>query len=148
MCCSKRMAAAASSFPPRGQAGRTFFWRSPRCRREGASCSALAEAVEGDDLGGRAVLVGQWLRSRLRGGQAADRFRLGGRRLREFQGEINRRIGKAAERRQGDRLPLQLLLETQRHRERLFADLEIPELVLQDDRHLFRKALAQTVRDA
>ena len=35
-----------------------FFWPSPRCRREGASCSALAEAVEGDDLGGRAVLVG------------------------------------------------------------------------------------------
>src|SRR6476660_9925037 len=129
MCCSKRMAAAASSFPPRGQAGRTFGQRRAAGERV-FPCSALAEAVEGDDLGGRAVLVGRWLCSRLGGRQAADRVRLGGRRFCELQGKIDRRIGKAADRRKRDRQPLQLLLEAERHRERLVADLEIPELVL------------------
>src|ERR1041385_3638573 len=150
MCCSKRMAAAASSCPPRGQAGQAF-WPSIRFRPGGSPFSStLAEAVEGDDFGSCAFVFRRAFRLRrsLWSGETADGFRLRHNRSTELQNEIYRRIGKGAGRRKRDCQPLQLLLEAEGHRERLFADLEVPELVLQDDRHLFRKALAQAVRDA
>src|SRR5262249_10963930 len=76
----------------------------------GSGALALAEAVEGDDLGGRTLVCHRGVRFRrgFRGRQAADRFRLSRGGGREFQNEIDGRIGKAADRLEGDRQPLQL----------------------------------------
>ena len=50
---------------------------------------------------------------------------------------------KLRDRRERDRQPLELLLKAQRDRKRVVADLEIPELVLQHDRHLVGKRSQQ-----
>src|SRR3954449_10568838 len=97
--------------------------------------SALAEAVEGDDFAGRL-----FLRAVLRLRRCIDgRRQLGGIvrpdfRTGEFEREIDRRVGEAADRGKRDGQALELLLEAQRDRKRLLAELEIPVLVLQDDR--------------
>src|SRR5882672_4211687 len=95
---------------------------SPACRaigpRLGAGgpglASALAEFVEGDDLG-RGLLLRRFFGLGRRGAsgrwQAADRLRLRWR-PGEFEREIDRRIGKAADCGERDGQALELLLKT------------------------------------
>src|SRR5581483_6280748 len=107
---------------------------------------SFPEAVEGDDFGGRSLrgLGGGWGGYRRR-----HSCRLGGLlfRHRKFERKIDRRVGKAADRGKGNRQAFELLLETEGDREALLADLEVPELVLEHDRHFLGIALAQAVRN-
>src|SRR5436190_8412825 len=150
---SQRLRRAESSFRKRGQAGSravTRSWMSMlgldgRDARD-PSRLALAEAVEGDDFAGR-LLFGLLLRVRRRldcrrqsGGIVRPDFRAG-----EFEREIDRWIGEAADRGERDRQAFELLLEAQGDRKRLLADFEVPVLVLQHDRHLAGVLAAQIV---
>src|SRR3954464_8987637 len=110
----------------------------------GPGGSALTEAVEGNDFAGRLFLFAILrLRpcvdgGRQLGGIVRSDFRAG-----EFEREIDRWVGEAADRGERDRQALELLLEAKRDRKRLLAELEIPVLVLQDDRHLAGVLAAQ-----
>ena len=64
----------------------------------------------------------------------------------ELQPELHRRIDEALDRVERHQQPLRHAAERQADLERLVADLQIPELVLQDDGHLLRILLAQPRR--
>src|SRR5690606_22919728 len=113
----------------------------------------LAAEIDGNDV--RAVLIRA-------NGLLAAAFRLAFRRVVfglfvrggfdvgdsgvELQPEVDRRVDEGRDCREGN---LQLgrdLVEAQSDLEAVIVDRQIPELVLQDDRHLVREALAQMLR--
>src|SRR5579872_647891 len=121
----------------------------PQVRR----VSLLAEAIEPYDLAaalavraGRRrrpgsgqgidlVRFGAWPLPRSGGIRIAGGFRLGGL---ELESELHRRIEERRDRIERDRQSLRDAAERQPDRERVVVDRKIPELILQDDRHLFR----------
>ena len=92
-------------------------------------------AVDGPRLG--AGLGGQRQRGRL--GSFAIRLVA----ERELQTELDAGIGKDPQGRERDDETLGLVIEAQRHTERIVADVQVPELVLQDDGHLRRVSAVQ-----
>src|SRR5439155_18564381 len=104
----------------------------------------LSELVERHDLGGLPRSIRQQLVRGLRG------QRRGARRLCrsdvELQGEVDRRVGKAHDCSKGDGQLLRLVVKAQGNRKVLLPDVESPELMLQDDRHLFGIFGLQVVR--
>src|SRR5690606_39148379 len=108
----------------------------------------LAEAVEADNLLGRAaglggclglyrLLVGRWLSRRLVGPLDV-----------ELQAELHRRIEEAFDGGEGDTENLSLAVEGKADLEACLGDLEVPELVLQNDGHLLVVLLEQTLADS
>jgi hypothetical protein len=65
----------------------------------------------------------------------------------ELQAELHRRIEKALDRRERHDELFQHVVEGQFHRKLAVADLQVPELMLQDNCDLFRVFLAQPVRN-
>src|SRR3954468_4321230 len=61
----------------------------------------------------------------------------------ELEREIDRGIDEAGDRREGDDEARRRLVEAEADLEAVVADLEIPEAVLDDDRHLVREALGK-----
>src|SRR5260370_7936721 len=105
---------------------------------------ALAELVEGDDLGRwprRFCRLG-WRELR---GESSYLGRLRSRDL-ELEPEIDRGIGEGRHRGERDPQPFRPALKAEIDRKRIFADFERPELMLQHDRHLVRKLADQTLR--
>src|ERR1700724_1929896 len=105
----------------------------------------LSKFIERHDLGGRPRGFG-----RLRGGGfCGQRGSIRRRLCRNFEpkGEIDRRVGKASYRGKGDGQLLRPVLKAQSNGKILIADFEPPELMLENDGHLFRIFGQQVVRD-
>ena len=85
-------------------------------------------------------------RRRATGGRSPPRP-LGLRFDRELQAELHRRIEEALDGGERDEQPLRNAVERQADLEGVLGDRQVPELVLEDDRHLLRILRAQPRRD-
>src|SRR6516162_2548949 len=127
--------------------------KKPTCSRfwprTGGECGLfLAKLVERHDFGGLPRRL--W---RLFGGTSFGKYFRGQggslrRRDRDFElkSELDRGVGEARHRGKRDRQLLRPVLKAQGDREFLVSDLEPAELMLKDDRHLFRVFVEQVVR--
>src|SRR5688500_815128 len=130
-------------------------FQHPCPSRSGASAAWTLNQVQGDGLSGPSLLALEIDRDDVR----PVRDRNGGRSLflldlvdeivlrLEGELEVDRRILEAGDRGERDDELRRRLVEAQADLEAVVVDLEIPEAVLDDDRHLIRKAIGKVLRD-